>query len=115
MQRAYDSRKESIFDDYQQRDYFSLETLVETEFACSPISIMLECWLHLRHGQTRPPRFDEFNFEKLWEHKIPRHVALIDCSAEDPANFYVVYHPYDITNTPWCLTSAPLGHIEGFS
>ncbi|MBT4487254.1 MAG: hypothetical protein HN732_24170 [Rhodospirillaceae bacterium] len=113
MQQAIASRKDRVFEDYQQRDYFSLETLVETETSDSPISIMLEYWLHLRDGASTSPRFQAFQLEKVWNLKIPHHLALIDCSAIDPYNYFVVRHPYDITNMPWLfgesISGVPIG------
>ncbi len=101
MLGTIESVKERVGNDFQQRDRFYPDALFELEAWDSPISIMFRYWLDLRQGKFQPPNFDAFQQGKLWELKIPQHVALIDCSSENPLNFFVERHPYDITDKPW--------------
>ncbi len=109
MLGAIESLKERVDDDYQQRDRYFLDALFELKYWDNPISIMFHYWPGLRGSKFRPPRFTDFQYEKLWDLKIPHHVALIDCAAEDPGNFFVRRHPYAITDKPWLFGKPIVG------
>ncbi|MBT3372246.1 MAG: hypothetical protein HOA08_03940 [Rhodospirillaceae bacterium] len=113
MLGAIERLRERVGDDFQQRDHYYPDALFELESWDSPISIMFRYWLDLRGGRFRVPEIDAFQPGKLWELKIPHHVALIDCSTEDPCNFFVQSHPYDIVNKPWLFGKPASGLRTG--
>ncbi len=87
--------------DRQFQERFSLDVLAETEQDDSPLIIMLDYWLQLRRGRSGPPLAEDFKVSDLWEMKIPKHVALMDCTAADPAAYFALLHPSDIHSDGW--------------
>ncbi len=113
MDGILDSVTEQAGDDSQQRDYYSVDTMVYMEEPDSPISMMLEYWLELKIGKQGAPWADDFQDSKLWEMKIPNRVTIIDCSAEDPSDFIIVRHAYDVTNDDWIFGDRITGQSIG--
>jgi hypothetical protein len=100
-------------EDYQQRNFYSLDTMIELESLDSPISTMLEYWLELKNGATTAPKADSFRFNKLWEMKIPQNTTIIDCSVKNPYNFKISRHAYDTANRKWIFGARITGQHIG--
>lgn len=113
MKDIHEKKWDRDGEDFQLREFYSLNAMIETEALDSPISKMLEYWLELKNGAVAPPIAEDFEISKLWRMKIPNRVTLIDCSTENPYDFNILRHAYDVLNIDWCYGKSITGRRIG--
>ena len=106
-----EKREETLGDDFETLELYSINALIDAEDDDSPILKMLEYWLELRQGKAVAPRVESLQMARLWQMKIPHRVTITDCSQDDPRNFRILHHADDVRGESGILGIRLSGHV----